>query len=442
MNLNPQQQQAFDELTRFVTTKTENVIYCLKGYAGTGKTYTISRVVEHVLKKHPRWKIAMTAPTNKAVQVLREASNLEGVVYKTIHSLLGLKEVIKDSGEIEFEKDFEEPTTGLKIYKVLIVDEVSMLDDKLFMDIRRYNNDVKIILMGDPAQIPPVNKEDCEPFLNPEEHGIVELQLTQIMRQADGSRIAEAGQKIRDNLTTDGFMFEGLHDLHAYSVPRDRESLKAEFERTFTPRSNARVIAWTNRKVDDYNRYIRRLIYGQNAAKLMPGEKIILSKPFYAETVKFTGERDTTLLSSNQELEVLGLEVQPLDLPNGAEITTYRCKVQFINKSGSRQIGHIPVLHESSAIAFGNLLNDLKQAAIQSAYGERKAAWKLYYSTLRSVAQVAYGYAITAHKSQGSTYDTCFVDAGNIQLNPNVIERNRILYTAITRAKSKLIIIQ
>ena len=46
MNLNPQQQHAFDELLKFLTTKTTNVMYCLKGYAGTGKTYTIARVVE------------------------------------------------------------------------------------------------------------------------------------------------------------------------------------------------------------------------------------------------------------------------------------------------------------------------------------------------------------------------------------------------------------
>lgn len=442
MNLNTQQQHAYDELLRFINSKTENVMYCLKGYAGTGKTYTIARVVEKILKTHPRWKIAMTAPTNKAVQVLREASNLEGVTYKTIHSLLGLKEVIKDSGEIEFEKDFEEPTSGLKQYDVLVIDETSMLDDKLFMDVRRYNNDVKIIFMGDPAQIPPVNKEDCEPFLNPEEHGIVELQLTQIMRQAEGSMIAEAGQQIRDNLTKDGFMFTYGNDLNVFWMPSDRPKLMDEFEKTFAGKSDARVIAWTNRKVDEYNRYIRTIMFGNDAPKLMEGEKLILNKPYYAETEKPNGDTDKTLLSTNQELELVKYMVLDFELPNGRIIEAYRCCVSFINKSGSKQRGFIFVLHERSAIMFGHILNDLKQTAIQSAYGERKQAWKSYYDTFRSVAQVAYGYAITAHKSQGSTYTTCFVDINNIEQNPNVVERNRILYTAITRAKSRLNIIQ
>lgn len=442
MNLNPQQQAAFDELIQFIERNTINIMYCLKGYAGTGKTFLISRVVEEIQLRHSRWSIAMTAPTNKAVQVLREASNLDGVTYKTIHSLLGLKEVIKDSGEIEFEKDFDEPNTGIKKYRVLIVDEVSMLDDKLFMDIRRFNNDVKIILMGDPAQIPPVNKEDCEPFLNPVEHGIVELQLTQIMRQADGSRIAHCGQILRDNLTQDGHLFEGLNDLHTFDIPSDRAALAEEFKKEFSVHSDARVIAWTNRKVDEYNQYIRRLIYGDKPGKLMQGEKLILAKPFFAETTTFTGEKDRTLLSSNQELTVLGIDIQELDLETGQSITVYWSKVKFVNKLGKNQIGHIPVLHESSAAMFGNILNDLKQAAIQSPFGDRKQAWKRYYGVMRSVAQVSYAYAITAHKAQGSTYPVCFVDSKNIHLNNNVVERNRILYTAITRAKTRLNIIQ
>lgn len=444
MNLNTQQQHAYDELIRFIQTKTENVIYCLKGYAGTGKTYTIARVVEHLQDKHPRWKIAMTAPTNKAVQVLREASNLPGVTYKTIHSLLGLREVIKESGEIEFERDYEEPTSGLRQYKVLIVDEVSMLDDKLFMDIRRYNNDVKIILMGDPAQIPPVNKEDCEPFLNPEEHGIVEIQLTQIMRQADGSEIAKVGQFIRDNLTRDGFSFgsEMGSDMKVFFVSSARSLLIDEFLKTFTGNSDARVIAWTNRKVNEYNRYIRTIMFGKNAPRLMEGEKLILNKPYMAETEKANGDTDETLLSTNQELELIKSMVVDHELPGQVEVEAYRCCVSFINKYGNKQRGWISILHERSETKFNSILQELKQAAIQSPFGERKQAWKLYYSVLRSLADVSYGYAITAHKSQGSTYTTCFVDANNIQLNPNVVERNRILYTAITRAKKQLNLIQ
>lgn len=439
VGLNEQQQAAFTELAKFIEDgKIYNTMYCLKGYAGTGKTYTIARVVEHIIRKHSRWKVAMTAPTNKAVQVLREAANIDGVTYKTIHSLLGLKEDIKDSGEIEFVRDWDEPATGLKQFKVLIIDETSMLDDNLFMQVRRYNNDLKIIFMGDPAQIPPVNKEDCEPFLNPELHGIVELQLTKIMRQADGSAIASNGQVIRDNLTNWRFEFKQGDDLTVYEMPLHRKLLQLRFRDEFGAHVNARVIAWTNRKVDQYNKYIRSITLGNDARKITDGERLIMNAPY---VVKLESGKEAKL-STNQEVEVIEFDYGFEDMPGDHKLAVYHCRVRFADTDGQDAEAVIPILNESDDELFKQLLAKLKKDAIESPMGERKDAWRKFYAFKRALADVSYAYAITAHKSQGSTYHTCFVDVSNISLNPNVVERNRILYTAITRAKHQLIIIQ
>lgn len=437
MNLNQQQQAAYDLLKDFVLSKHDGSMYCLKGYAGTGKTYLISQLVNEVKKLKKNWQIALTAPTNKAVQVLRESSNLPDVTYKTIHSLLGLKEVIKDSGEIEFERDYESNQAEVSKYRILIIDEVSMLQDNLFFQIRRFNSKVKIILMGDPAQIPPVNKEDCEPFLNPEQHKIKEIQLTQIMRQANGSKITVCAGEVRENLSQNKFKFSSGADMDVYNIPSDRAALVSVFYEFLYKNCDTRVIAWTNKKVSEYNQFIRKIIYGENLAKILVDEKLILNKPYFTES---NGE--PVLLSTNQEVKVLEFEVKEVELPLKYKVMAYVCRVEFINKKGEKDVGIINVLHEDSKVDYSVILDYLKKIAVKASYEERRDKWKDYYSVLKSLADVSYAYAITAHKSQGSTYNTCIVDAVNIEINDNVIERNRILYTAMTRAKNKLIYIQ
>lgn len=422
-------------------------MFCLKGYAGTGKTYTIARFIEGLLAKHPKWRIAMTAPTNKAVQVLRETATFqnEQVEYKTIHSLLGLKEKITDSGDIEFERDLNEPQPEIRTrFKVIIIDEVSMLQDKLFYDIRRYINDVKIILMGDPAQIPPVGKDDCEPFLNPEEHGIIEYQLTKIMRQGDGSAIVHNAFQIRQNLASEGHQWQQGSDLRLLATPAQRPDIVRLFKESFEGAEHlggVRAIAWTNRKVREYNDYIRTLFYGPEKAqeRYIPGEMLVMNKPFVATSVN--GQADEFLLQTNQEISIQSLAVDHMDLDNEKQYKVFIARVSFIDTKGKESTGEILLIHPDSEHAFIKKCNQLRDAAIHSPFGERKGAWKWYYAVLRSVADVNYAYAITAHKSQGSTYDTAIVDVKNIMLNENVVERNRILYTAITRAKNQLHII-
>jgi exodeoxyribonuclease-5 len=437
MKLNDQQQQAYEKLTEFVNAKTTDKMFCLKGYAGTGKTYLISRFIEEYQKKNRYKKVAMTAPTNKAVQVLRESSNLKDVTYKTIHSLLGLKENITDSGEIEFTRDWNlfSNETGIKQFKILIVDEVSMLSDELFFHIRRYNNQVKIILMGDPAQIPPVGKEDCEPFLNPEQHGIIEVQLTQIMRQGEGSTIVEASFDIRENLSKDKFRFLSGIDLNVINLPVQRPLLVDRFTELFSGKINeeVRVIAWTNRKVSEYNSYIRSLTFPDVTNRYVVSERLIMNKPYVVVV-----DMDDITLTSNQEIEIKELKTST----NDDGICVYVATCQFTDKQGKIRIGELDLLHESSDYDFNHQMNELKQEAIRCPQSERKERWAAFYKFIRSVADVSYAYAITAHKSQGSTYGTCVVDMKNIELNDNVIERNRILYTAMTRAKNELILIQ
>ena len=162
-DLSTGQKEAFDLLKNFLQEKGPSM-FILRGYAGTGKTYLVKRLIKYIHAKYPGHKIAITAPTNKAVKVLAKSGKMDArVAYQTVHKLLGLKEVIHTDGRITFEQEFN-TKNEIEMFKVLIVDEVSMLDDDLFAKLNPYSNRLKIIFMGDPAQIPPVSKPDCIPF--------------------------------------------------------------------------------------------------------------------------------------------------------------------------------------------------------------------------------------------------------------------------------------
>jgi exodeoxyribonuclease-5 len=100
----------------------------------------------------------------------------------------------------------------------------------------------------------------------------------------------------------------------------------------------------------------------------------------------------------------------------------------------------IEILHEDSQADFNKLANILKQRAIQKR-GKDKS-WIIYYNFLRRYADVNFAYCITAHKSQGSTYNTTFVLEDDIDMNWDIVERNRIKYTAYTRSSKKLYVLK
>ena len=135
----------------------------LEGYAGTGKTYTLNRVIDLA----SRLNISISAPTHKAVKVLKKNSERpRDFQFATIHSLLGLTQKISEKGIVSYEvNDFSEKR--IVGTDVLIVDEVSMLDPKLFhhlMSYKKENPNLRIVFTGDPLQIPPVGEKQSYVF--------------------------------------------------------------------------------------------------------------------------------------------------------------------------------------------------------------------------------------------------------------------------------------
>jgi len=466
-SLNSDQRKAFDELVRFVCDPLDDSVYVLKGWAGTGKTYCVSVLVRYVLNSvHPThnwYKIAVTGPTNKSVRVIKKTSGLKNgrVTFQTIHKLLGLTEKITSDGKQEFvnQGDFKPQINSIKL---LIIDEVSMLNDDLFHEILKYRGKIKIICMGDPAQIPPVGRPDCIPFREElaEGYRIKTLNLKQIMRQKEDNAIIESSVAIRSDLGRAKNPVEPVTKLNAKGEGIEFLNLNdSEIRRGFSERLRqyfvtddfkkdseyAKIIAWRNKTVATMNDVIRRVIYGDEAlgSKILVGEKLIANNPII--------QGETVILNTNEEFTVDSFNIKSDDLryqisdhpdaePFPITLKYYETVVSYLDDEDETVRVNIEILHEDSEMDFKKLANILKLRAIEKK-GKDKS-WIVYYNFLRKYADVNYAYCTSAHKSQGSTYNTTFVLEDDIDMNWDVIERNRIKYTAYTRSSRKLYVLK
>ena len=453
--LNKDQREAFDELKDFIYNKNDDRIYVIKGWAGTGKTYCVSVLVKYVLDviyPNKNWyKIAVTGPTNKSVRVIKKSTGIKNqrVTFQTIHKMLGLTERITSEGQQEFvnQGDF---TPQIEKTKLLIIDEVSMLNDDLFYEILRYRDRTKIICMGDPAQIPPVGKPDCIPFREDmfELFDIKTLELKTIMRQKIDNPIIDTSVLIRKDLenpyidtgreTKLNERGEGIEfiDLNSPEVKHSFPKILSLYFKTDEFKDDpeySKVIAWRNKTVETMNNLVRKVIYGEEktGSKILIGEKLIANNPII--------EMNQIIFNTNDEFTVERFEIKTEKVKVADEegsLKYYEAGVSFINDDDKKVVYYIDILHEDSESYFYVLANKLKKIATEKKGKEK--SWIKYYDFLRRFADVSYGYSITAHKSQGSTYNTAFILEDDIDVNTNIVERNRIKYTAYTRSSKKL----
>lgn len=162
-----QQMEAKNLFDHWYNNKNSDQIFRLYGSAGTGKTYTAKTLSQNK-------NVVFCAYTGKAASVMNR-SGCHGA--STIHSLI-YKPVVHDNGKVDFIYDRK---SRAKYADLIIVDECSMVDEKIANDLMAFNK--KILVIGDPQQLPPVNGHgvftDAEP----------DYLLTEIHRQALNSPI-------------------------------------------------------------------------------------------------------------------------------------------------------------------------------------------------------------------------------------------------------------
>lgn len=427
---NDLQREIFDKITNIPLNKFSQTL--LTGYSGTGKSFLVTKIIEEILYNNKKIKIAITAPTNKAVRVLKNLSSISEthpqVEFTTLHSLLGLKRVITIDGKEEFKADYGDG--NISICDIVLVDEVSMLDNSLYQQLvesAEYGKKM-LLFIGDRGQIPPVNGGESVLFTMDLTNN---FNLKDIIRQASGNPIINIAKKVRMNepfakLTE---VDENGNGVIFLKINTEIKLLETYFNsKNFDVNPNfVKVLAYTNNAVKYYNNKVRELIYGKNVPILNVGEKMVCNKPI-------VDSKNKVILNNNDEFEIVSYVLK-----------TDRTKLKLsyyetiVKSEGKLYV--IKILAEKSIPAFEKELARLKRYAELAPLMKKRYEWVKYHKFNAKFADVAYNYALTVHKSQGSTFDNAIVINCDIKRMYNIIERNKLLYTAMTRAKNKLFMI-
>lgn len=416
MALNPEQSAAIDSMLAFLADGAAH-FFLLDGPAGTGKTYCVQELINRV-----KGRLIFTAPTNKATKVLRDT--LTKPEYRpecrTIYSLLGLR--LEVNGEVK-EITVPEDPVDLTQYKAVIVDEASMVNRNLMKFIRQTAVDqrIRFIFLGDASQLPPVGEpyspvwdeaEDVAKLTTVVRHDNQILALATAIRKV----IGHPAPRIKlDSNNADG---EGVWRLDGRAF-EDRIMDSAD-QGLFSKPNKAKAVSWRNVTVDALNRRIRDRIFDNPTAPWLPDDRVIVMEPakdLEGNIIATTDDEGTVLRAEEGWHPVL------------AEFKVWRVS---LTTDDNRTIV-LQVLHEASKAAF-----ERKSAEMASAAKVERRRWKDYWEFREAFHKLRHGYAITAHRAQGSTYEEVFVDWRDILLNSNKTEAFKCLYVACTRAKKRL----
>lgn len=310
----------------------------------------------------------------------------------------------------------------------------------------------------DPCQIPPINRTDCLAFSKKCPVNALSINLTEIMRQKGDHPIIEAGMILRENLTDPTPLKNFINRINeegsgilVMDFVNSKQEARNIIKRYLTSPEYAKhadyfkIIAWTNKAVTNLNTVARELLFGKNVPRFVVGEHLVANKALFSRSAhpKYKDMQYTVKATTSEEFIVLETEIIMKQFaekgPSLFErvdqtFKMWKLKVQYKN---SHMI--LNVIHEDSLADYNTFLNSLKNDA-----KVKKTApyWMLYYTAVKWNDDVLYNYAISAHKSQGSTYANVMLHQRDLEHNTKIVERNRIKYTAYTRATERLYILK
>lgn len=382
----------------------------LKGYAGTGKTFLTANIAGELCLRGDR--VYACAPTHKAAYVLGQKMPIET---QTIHSFLGLKMRPNNRGTYSLYQDdrHDMPSTG-----TVLLDESSMIGKQLWKYIDN-SPGLQWLFIGDPAQLPPV-AEDPSPALS-----VDGALLASIVRQAEGNPILRMAEKVRvGEPYLDSARYDSDTDSGVY-LTRDSSKFMESILRGFRAQDDStppdvRVLVYRNVVVAHYNEKIRKALLGtERPPRFAPSDWLMMQNTYFEDQVQ--------IVKNSEEVQILDARVDTKVTSGGF------WKAHWLNVR--REDGddvEIPVLHESEALRFKQTLAKFKDEAIRNS-----RPWSDYYTLLEAFAQCDHCYALTTHKSQGSTFHTAYVEHRDL-ITCKGPERRALIYVAVTRPSHRL----
>jgi exodeoxyribonuclease-5 len=439
-----------DQLSKFVFDVTPNVLYLLKGFAGTGKTSIIGTLVSNLWET--KKSAVLMAPTGRAAKVI---SNYSGKEAFTIHKKIYFPKKDKVGGV----KFVLQPNKHRNT--IFIVDEASMIpdapsDSKLFEngslldDLMQYvysGHKCKLLLIGDKAQLPPV-KSDLSPAMDMQlldlnyNKKVFEMELDEVVRQELGSGILDNATRLREVLHDEfyesfAFNLKGFKDVVRLI---DGQEIMDAINDAYDANGHEEtaIIVRSNKRANLYNQQIRNRILFRES-ELTAGDYLMVVKNNYF-WIKPTTEAG--FIANGDIIEVLEIfGIKELYGFRFAEV-----KVKMVDYPRMRPFETVLLLDTIEAEAPSLTYEDSNKLyqEVQKDYEDETSNYRKFLKIKGNkhfnALQVKFSYAITCHKSQGGQWNTVFVEQPYL---PNGMDKEfiRWLYTAITRAKEKLYLI-
>ena len=441
-------------LVDFLSYADANSAFLLKGYAGTGKTTLVGAVIRALLEQ--KQKVILLAPTGRAAKVFSKAS---GFVAYTIHRKIYRQRLFDGSMEGFSLND------NLHHDTLFFVDEASRISNAeggegghfgsghLLDDLVRFvysGKRCRLVIVGDDAQLPPVGTLESPALCSQrlEGYGLTVFSgtLTGVHRQMAESGILWNADTLRRLLFSD--QLSGLPVLKITGFPDvvsiSGETLIEELEQSYYQcgMEETIVVTRSNKRANIYNQGIRGRILGREEL-LTSGDWIIIAKNNYFwvddETRKTTGldfiaNGDVAKVRRvRRHRNVYGFDFADavLEFPDYGQV---ELEVTIILNTLTSEAAALT--RDEADHLFHSVWEDYPEIS-----NKKERLRKIKTDVLFNALQVKFAYAVTCHKAQGGQWERVFVDQGYVGEDQSPVEYVRWLYTAITRAKERVYLV-
>lgn len=460
---NKEQQSAIVNAVSFLKTNTDPTqYYVIEGKAGTGKT----TIAKEILKEFEDEQIYVAAVSHKAKGVIKSSfgDDTRGKKFFSIAGLLGMKGINdNDTQTTKFQVGLKVPLLD-NPPALLVIDEASMITEDVLKKIIDINSSLsrpfQMLFLGDIGQIQPIRDEQSEFYrthkdlLNKKSdifNSKHKSKLITRVRQGEANPILpyadyfwENSQKenpelnptqhiVRNNQITDkgSLLFSNSEGEVLNSVIK---AVKNAVEKGLT--NHVKIVTYHVNEKTELNQKIHEALFGKDS-DYSKGDMLILNSPYDLPDVNATMENSSEIqIKSIQDEDTDEFGVHTLYLEtNGTAYTRIGneqkdCVIQVVSRN---DIG-----------LYNQKLQELASyAKRQTNRALKKQAWSDFWEYKGRYADVDFGYAITAHKSQGSTYDIVVVDEKDIMGTTSTSnqEKSELIYTALTRPRKTAIVI-
>ena len=441
------QEQLINILSEFSLPISNKKILLIKGYAGTGKTTLISAFINAMSSF--KQKLYLITPTGRAAKVL---SAYSGKAAFTIHKKIYRQTSSKDGlGRFLLDKNLHKNT-------IFIVDEASMISNRgegsafgsgrLLDDLIKYvfdGENCKLILIGDTAQLPPVNS-NLSPALDVKEletygYNIDNIELTEVIRQAKDSGVLFNATEIRKLITENKNNFPKIKLNNFSDVKRiNGEELIDLIGESYDKKGieNTIIVTRSNKRANIFNQGIRsRILWKED--EISVGDIIMIVKNNYF----WMPENEYTDFIANGDIaEIVRIgKYEELYDQRYVNLTLRFADYDDMEIDAKVFLNTLNLETASMGIEAGKELF----YKIAEDYAHIKPKSKMYKAVKEdkylNALQIKFAYAVTCHKAQGGQWKNVFIDHGYITEEMVNIEFLRWLYTAFTRTQETVFLV-